>query len=365
MRRSAEPRGESQPPITAQRRSAAPEGVHPAGSPPIDPGPRRQPGFIHDPRRIQSAGHDLVGRARELAQLDAALSDAIAGRGGVVVVTGEPGIGKTALARAFVEHAGARGASWAWGTCWDGGGAPAYWPWAQLVRELARREDAATLRAALGDGAAWIAGLLPELAGTLGLPAAAAPADLSADQARFRLFDALVGLLAAVAAGRPLVVVLDDLHWADASSVLALEFVARSLPDLPVLAIAAYRLDEAHARQDLATALGGVARASRRLVLEGLDRDDVGRLATARARGLGPGEAAALPPSLVDRRARRERRQPVLRRRARAAARVAGQAARRAAPTARCRCPAACATRSAGAWRRSARRRCGRCAAPL
>jgi tetratricopeptide (TPR) repeat protein len=241
--------------------------------------------------------HGLVGRGRELAQLDAALTDAIAHRGGLVVVTGEPGIGKTALARAFVEHAGTRGASWAWGTCWDGGGAPAYWPWVQIVRELARREDAATLRAALGDGAPWIAGLLPGLAGTLGVPAA--PADLSADQARFRLFDALSRLLAAVAERRPLVVVLDDLHWADASSVLALEFVGRVLPDLPILAIAAYRHSEAHARDDLAAALGGVARAARRLPLEGLDRDDVGRLASARARGLGRGEAATIPPWLV------------------------------------------------------------------
>ena len=82
--------------------------------------------------------HGLIGRGRELAQLDASLSDAIARRGGVVVVTGEPGIGKTALARAFVEHAAARGASWAWGTCWDRGGAPAYWPWVQIGRASCR-----------------------------------------------------------------------------------------------------------------------------------------------------------------------------------------------------------------------------------
>nr|MBA3747681.1 AAA family ATPase [Solirubrobacterales bacterium] len=197
--------------------------------------------------------HGLVGRGREFAELDAALTEAIACRGAVVVITGEPGIGKTALARAFVEHASARGASWAWGTCWDGAGAPAYWPWVQIVRELARREDAAMLRAALGDSAPWITGLLPELAGILGLPAA--PSDLNADQARFRLFDALASLLAAVAERRPLVLVLDDLHWSDASSMLALEFVARVLPDLPILAIAAYRHSEAHAREDLAAPL--------------------------------------------------------------------------------------------------------------
>ncbi len=239
----------------------------------------------------------LVGRGRELEQLDAALSDAIARRGGLVVVTGEPGIGKTALARAFVEHAAARGASWAWGTCWDGGGAPAYWPWVQIARALARHEDAATLRAGLGDGAPWIAGLMPELAGTFGPPAL--PSDLNADQARFRLFDALASLLATVAERRPLVIVLDDLHWADASSVLALEFLGRALPDLAVLAIAAYRHTEAHARPELATALGGLARAATRLPLEGLGRDDVARLASARASGLESGDAPRIPPRLV------------------------------------------------------------------
>ena len=242
-------------------------------------------------------GPGLFGRERELAQLDAALSAALAGRGGLVVLTGEPGIGKTALARTFVERAAARGASWAWGTCWDGGGAPAYWPWVQVVRALARSEDVATLRELLGDGAPWLAGLLPELSDTLGVPAQQSALD--SDQARFRLFDALASLLAAVAERRQLVVVLDDLHWADASSLLALEFVARALPDMPVLAIAAYRHVEAHARDELTAALGGLARAATRLPLEGLDRDDVGRLAAARARGLGTGEPQGIPPRLV------------------------------------------------------------------
>src|SRR3954451_5408187 len=115
-----------------------------------------------------SDGHEpgLVGRERELTQLDAALEAALAGRGRLVVLTGEPGIGKTALARAFVERAAGRGASWAWGTGWDGAGAPAYWPWLQVVRSLARSEDVAMLRALLGPGAPWIAGLLPELSDT-------------------------------------------------------------------------------------------------------------------------------------------------------------------------------------------------------
>lgn len=246
-----------------------------------------------------SDGHalGLVGREHELAQLGAALDAALSGRGRLVVLTGEPGIGKTALARTFVERAAERGAIWAWGTCWDGGGAPAYWPWVQILRGLARNEDPATLRALLGDGAHWLANLLPELADPLAAPVR--QATLDSDQARFRLFDALASLVAAVSARRPLVIVLDDLHWADASSLLALEFVARALPDMPLLAIAAYRHVEAHARDELAAPLGGIARAATRLPLKGLDRDDVGRMAAGRARGLGTDEPEPIPAQLV------------------------------------------------------------------
>jgi tetratricopeptide (TPR) repeat protein len=239
----------------------------------------------------------LIGRGRELRQLDAALSDAIEGRGRIALITGEPGIGKTALARTFVERASLRGAAWAWATCWDGGGAPAYWPWMQIGRALTRHEDIATLRAALGDAAPWIAGLLPELAGLLGPPALSS--DLNADQARFRLFDALATLLAASSTRRPLVVVLDDLHWSDLSSLMALEFLARTLPDLAILVVAAYRHNEAHARHDLAAPLGGLARGALRLPLEGLGREEVARLATARASWQGPADAPGIPPRLI------------------------------------------------------------------
>ena len=312
--------------------------------------------------RMGDDAHGLVGRGHELAQLDAALNDALAGRGGLVVVTGEPGIGKTALARAFVEHAAARGASWAWGTCWDGGGAP---PTGRGCRSRARSPAARTpprCAPALGDGAPWIARLLPELAGTLGPPAA--PSDLNADQARFRLFDALAACSRPSPSGARSSSCSTTCTGPTRRRCSRCEFVARALPDLPVLAIAAYRHSEAHARDELAAPLGGLARAARRLPLEGLDRDDVGRLAAAARAACRPASrrasrrgsstavhhASAGNPFFVDELVQLLASQ--------------GRLHDERAAQRRCRCPTACATRSAAGSPRSTTPRCADAAAP-
>jgi hypothetical protein len=78
--------------------------------------------------------HRLVGRARPLRELEAALRDAVAGRGALALVTGEAGIGKSRLAAELAARAPTLGARVVWASCWDGGGAPAYWPWVQALR---------------------------------------------------------------------------------------------------------------------------------------------------------------------------------------------------------------------------------------
>src|SRR5690349_22010385 len=105
----------------------------------------------------------FVGRSGELAVLRAALRQAAAGDGRLVLVAGEPGIGKTELARAFARAAAAGGALVLWGSAWEDGGAPPYWPWVQVLRSYARQAGPEALAAAAGPQAAVLAQLLPEL----------------------------------------------------------------------------------------------------------------------------------------------------------------------------------------------------------
>ncbi len=140
---------------------------------------------------MQGAGDrrgPLFGRDRELGELDEALAGAAEGRGRLLLLVGEPGIGKSRLAEAFADVAAARGATIAWGRAWEAGGAPAYWPWIEVMRDLLldRLDPCAP-------GLAAAAQILPELRERLpGLPS---PPPLEPAQALFRLFDAVASLL--------------------------------------------------------------------------------------------------------------------------------------------------------------------------
>jgi predicted ATPase len=174
----------------------------------------------------------LVGRARELRELLESLADATRGHGGVHLVLGDPGVGKTHLAAALSEHAKRAGAAVVWTRGW-GPAAPAYWPWVDVVRSLCHDVDGEVLRRELGSRAHELLRLAPELAERLPSPqrpvAAAAGAETSAI-ARFSLFDALAALLRARSAARPVVVLIDDLQSVDEGSLLALDFVSRMSP---------------------------------------------------------------------------------------------------------------------------------------
>jgi hypothetical protein len=217
----------------------------------------------------------FVGREAELAALTADLDAALAGRGGVVLVAGEPGIGKTRLAQELAARATARGALVLWGRCWEGEGAPAFWPWVQVVRGCIQASDPTALRQDPGAGAADIAQLVPAVRDCL--PDLPAPPPTEPEAARFRLFDSLAGFLRVAAARRPLLLVLDDLHWADAPSLALLRFLGRELEDAGPLVVGIYRHGEVDRGQPLLGTLADLTRGQRRrrLLLGGLDEDDV------------------------------------------------------------------------------------------
>ncbi|HEY7729395.1 MAG TPA: AAA family ATPase, partial [Gaiellaceae bacterium] len=236
--------------------------------PALDPvvAPRAEAGERGEPRR--GAGV-FVGRERELALLDDALAGARAGRGGLVLLSGEAGIGKSRLSDELAERAQRAGSRVLWGRCWEAGGAPAFWPWVQALRAYVRDSDPDVLRQQLGRDAEDVAQLLPELRDLFDdLPE---PPSLDSEDARFRLFDSTAAFLRRAASTRPLLVVLDDMHAADAPSLLFLEFVASELADARLLVLATYRDPELPPGDPTAAALAGVARrAGMRISLGGL-----------------------------------------------------------------------------------------------
>ena len=217
----------------------------------------------------------FVGREAELAALTADLDAALAGRGGVVLLAGEPGIGKTRLAEELAAQASARGALVLWGRCWEGEGAPAFWPWVQIVRAYVQAADPAALRHDMGAGAADVAQLVPAVRDCL--PDLPAPPPVEPEAARFRLFDSLAGFLRAAAARRPLLLILDDLHWADAPSLALLRFVSRELDHAGPLMVGIYRHGEVDRGHPLLGTLADLTRGQRRrrLLLGGLGQPDV------------------------------------------------------------------------------------------
>jgi DNA-binding SARP family transcriptional activator len=238
---------------------------------------------------VETPRSAFVGRERELAELVGGLDHAFAGRGGLFLLVGEPGIGKSRLAEELIAQGRARGARVLVGRCWEAGGAPAYWPWVQSLRPYLRDTDADSLRSQLCGGGADVARLFPELRDLLAdLPPAS---QLESEGARFRLFDSMTAFLKSAAATRPLVLVLDDLHAADEPSLLLLQFVARELGESRLLILGAYRDVDPTLSDPLTTTLTELARepVTRMLALVGLGEDDVARFIELAA----PGASAA------------------------------------------------------------------------
>ena len=216
----------------------------------------------------------LIGRESALAAASSVLDDARRGAGQFLMISGEAGIGKTAMLAVLVSRAGPAPLVLR-GFCWEGDGAPPYWPWSQVLQ-------ASGLSVADLGEAGWL------------LQPASGPAEpmgaVAAGDAQFRLFEAAARCLARLAAGsgfRPVLVVLDDLHWADEPSLRLLGFLARALAAESVALLGAYRDTEASPE------LLKIAGQAQQLALAGLTPDDIGALAKDLAGTAVPAQVTA------------------------------------------------------------------------
>ncbi len=232
---------------------------------------------------VPDPGRAFIGRQHEIDALQAALDAAIDGRPGIVLLAGEPGIGKTRTAQQIADHAAARQVLALWGRCPEEPGAPPYWPWLQLIRRYVALHDAAALEATLGRAASMIAALDPELAARLDVGAPPAVVEPDAPRARFRLFDAIAGFWRRAAARQPLLLVIDDLHRADVASLRLLEFVIADADASRLLVLGTYRDAEVTRQHPLSDTLAELNRAVKvqRLLLGGFSATETARFLAA------------------------------------------------------------------------------------
>jgi tetratricopeptide (TPR) repeat protein len=231
----------------------------------------------------------FVGRETELNELCRALDESLNGRGRLYLVYGEPGIGKTRLCDELGAHASALDVPLFWGRCWEAGGAPAYWPWLDVLSALSAKLSPDALDEALGDGRAALAAIVPSLRTGHVLQAADRPSE-----ARLQLFRAVSGLLRRVAGQRGLVLVLEDLHAADESSLLLLQFVSRALRSMRVFVLVTFRDVEARLSAPVGEAIGRLTREGTSLSLSRLTQSEAEQLVLQRASGFSPEAVRAL-----------------------------------------------------------------------
>lgn len=232
----------------------------------------------------------LVGRAAELNALRSAAQSAQAGQSRIVLVGGDAGIGKTRLVGEFCEHVRQDGMLAAVGGCVQlGDVAIAYAPLVEALREVSRQLGADAFAELVGPGR----GELDALIGGHGTAGATSPGPL---------FEHLLGLLTRLGERRPTALVLEDMHWADASTLALMAFLGRNLRDARVVLVLTYRVDEVHRRHPLRPLLTDLERdpSVERLRLAGLSRAELVELLT------GIGEVAPGEPTVDDLLARTE-----------------------------------------------------------
>lgn len=231
----------------------------------------------------------FVGRENERAELRRLLDQAVRGQGVLVMIGGEPGVGKTRLAEELVLDARGRGVLALTGHCYETEGAPPYIPFVEILEATTRVVPTDALREALGDAAGEVAKLMPELRRLF--PDMPPPLELPPEQERRYLFNCIFEFIERAARAQPLLLTLEDLHWADHSTMLLLQHVAQRVGEIPVFIMGTYRDVELDVSRPLARALEELVRQrlAHDLALKRLPEGDV----TAMLRALGNQEPPA------------------------------------------------------------------------
>ncbi len=233
----------------------------------------------------------FVGRDSELAELGRWLDQAVRGRGGLVLIGGEPGVGKTRLVEQLLELARERRCLALTGRCYEIEGTPPFIPFVEIIEQYTGVVSPKVLRETLGDAAPEVARLVPELRRLF--PDIPPPLGLPPEQQRHYLFRNVAEFLERVSRASSTVLLLDDLQWADNASLLLLQHLAPLLRRLPVLALGTYRDVELDVNRPFAATLETLnrKRLAQRLHLKRLPESGVASMLAALG---GPSPPAAL-----------------------------------------------------------------------
>jgi tetratricopeptide (TPR) repeat protein len=236
----------------------------------------------------------LAGRRSELARLERRLEKARSGTGCLAFLVGEAGIGKTRLLEEFAVRARAAGVEVLLGRCFEGEFSPPFGAFAEALASYAKESNPELLRGEIGGFGGVLAKLVPELQERL--PDLPAPMGLAPEEERARILDAVAQVLWAVSRRTPVVVILDDLHWAEGGTLALLRYLARFLASHRVLLVGAYRDVELGHEHPLPETLLALRREHEfeRIALGGLDRTAVTDLLGALAKHAVPAEFVEL-----------------------------------------------------------------------
>lgn len=249
-----------------------------------------QPDHLHE--AVHNPGTLFVGREREMQELTLALDDALSGQGHLVMLSGESGIGKTHIAKRLGVLARQRGVLVFWGRCDERRVDKPYGPWSQAIWSYMQSMDVKQLRSEMGAGATNIAEVVPELRDWFPNLTPKSVPELMKSQ--YQLFDSVATFLQRIGSTKPLLLILENLHWADKDSLLLLEFLARQLDGLQILMLGTYQDTELKRGNILSHILGELTkdRLLHRISLKGLGQAEINDYIEL-ASGIRP------PPNLV------------------------------------------------------------------